>query len=220
MNAVGGVCQGLLYQGGSCKSATHVSISAEREVLATGDVVEIACQAQKSLTFDKALKRSEDLMRAGGLDDQEIASFRDLLERYNSSRMDAETFLKSLSSEERDLVKRANSYGSDLSDEVIDRFSKEGAMLREQDYRFVIDLNGDDIVELGASKTFVFPPPSTPETVMDAWDAFSQTLTGKEKLLFSGLFLPISRQSSIMKRPCANYGSLVPSLCRWRAESF
>ena len=194
MNAVGGVCQGMFYPGIRCKSAAHVSTSADKEVLATGDVVEISPQAQKSLTFDKALKRSEDLMRARGLDEQEITSFRDLLERYDSSRMDAETFLKSLSSEERDLVKRANSYGSDLTDEVIDRFSKEGAgnMLREQDYRFAIDLNGDDIVEHGAGRTFVFPPPSAPETVMDAWDAYSQTLTGEEKLLFSGLFLPIS----------------------------
>lgn len=64
-------------------------------------------------------------------------------------------------------------------------------MLREQDYRFAVDLNGDDIVEHGAAKTFVFPPPSTPESVMDAWDSYSQTLSEREIFNFSAMFLPV-----------------------------
>lgn len=131
----------------------------------------ISAEAKIALTTDQALAGSEKLMRTRGLGDEEISAFRDILAGYESSGMDAGDFLKSLSNEERDLVKRANSYGQDLTDEVIDGFSEEGAinMLREQDYRFAVDLNGDDIVESGAAKTFSFPPPSAPAKVMDAW---------------------------------------------------
>ena len=195
MNSVGG-CRSLFYTTSGYKSAVHApaATSPASRTSSAGDVVAISGDGQKTLALDKAFNRSEELMRVRGLDDEEIASFRDILSRYRSSGMDAKEFLTSLSTGERDLVKRANSYGSTLSDAVIAGFSEEGAvnMLREQDYRFAVDLNGDDIVEHGAGKTFVFPPPSAPEEVMDGWDKFSQTLTGEEKMLFSALFLPVN----------------------------
>ncbi|MBU3947794.1 MAG: hypothetical protein KJ826_06185 [Proteobacteria bacterium] len=195
MNTVSGICQAQFYAVKSYGSAARAKTSVEPvgEVPTTGDAVEISTKAQKIQTVDAALQRSEELMSVRGLDDEEIASFREILSSYESSGMNADEFLKSLSGEERNLVKLANSYGSNLTDNVIDSFSEEGAinMLREQDYRFAIDLNGDDIVEHGAGRTFVFPPPNTPDTVMDAWDTYSRSLTGAEESLFSALFLPI-----------------------------
>lgn len=163
------------------------------ETLAGCDAVEISAEAKDALLTDQALTRSEELMRTRGLNEEEIVSFRDIISRYESSGMDAGDFLKSLTGEERNLVKRSNSYGHDLTDAVINGFSEEGAIniLREQDYRFAVDLNGDDIVEKGAGKTFVFPPPSTPESVMDAWDSYSRTLSEREIFNFSSMFLPV-----------------------------
>jgi hypothetical protein len=160
---------------------------------AGADQVEISAEARSALVTDQAMARSEKMMRVRGLNDEEIASFREILSGYESSGTDAADFLKSLSSEERDLVKRANSYGSDLDNGVIDGFSEEGAinMLREQDYRFAVDLNGDDIVEHGAAKTFSFPPPSAPEGVMDAWDAYSRKLSDQDKMMFTIMFTPV-----------------------------
>jgi hypothetical protein len=160
----------------------------------SGDQVDISTEAKNALTTSKALARSEEMMRRRGLDDEEIDSFRDILSGYESSGENAGDFLKTLSSDERDLVKRANSYGLDLSNEVIDGFSKEGAinMLREQDYRFAVDLNGDDLIENGSALTFSFPPPSAPEGVMDAWDTYSQDLDGPGIMNFTSMFLPVS----------------------------
>jgi hypothetical protein len=195
INSVTDSYQSFFYAMGKGNTAKAVSSlpASTKEVSTTDDVIEISAEARKANAMEAALNRSYALMHKRGLTDEEIESFRDILNSYRSSNMEAKAFLKSLTSEERDSVKRATGYGHRLTDKEIDSFSKEGAvnMLQEQDYRFVVDLNGDDVIENGNGNLLVFPPPSAPETVKEAWDTFSQTLTEGDKLLFMGRFVSL-----------------------------
>ena len=157
------------------------------------DSVEISEEAKVAQKMAKAFKRSEDMMRLRNLSSEEIAAFREILQDYNTSGKTPSEFLKSLDKEERDLIKRANSYGHDLTDSEIDSWSVEGSknMLREQDWRFAIDLNDDGIVDHGGGKSFVFPPPNSPEEIKDSWEMMSENMTDKEKMFFTIRFAPI-----------------------------
>lgn len=156
------------------------------------DTAEISKEAKDAQTLASALKRSEKMMALRGLNRDEVAEFRDILKQYEDSGKDTKTFLKSLDFDQRDLVKRANSYGTRFTDANIDSWSKEGAanMLREQDWRFAIDINSDGIVDHGAGKSFVFPPVNSPDAVKDAWEIMSKDMTDKEAMLFTMRFLP------------------------------
>lgn len=165
----------------------------EIQSASNNDTVEISQEAVNALKTDAAIKRATSLMQKRGLSKEEIAEFRSILEQFKTSSKSPKDFLKALSVKERDLVKRANSYGRDLSDREIDSWSKEGAvnMLREQDWRFAVDSNNDNIVQHGAAKTFSFPPPNSPEIIKDAWEIMSKDMSFKEQMLFTFRFAPI-----------------------------
>lgn len=166
----------------------------EKKESAQTDSIEIsqaARHAAQEETVAKAFtERALDLLRVRNISDEDILRFQEIIHRA-SDVSDSHGFLKSLSLEERDCVKRANSYGIELSDAHIDGMSKEGArnMLVQPDARAYVDFNNDGVVDHGQGKSFIFPPPNAPEKIKDAWDKTMESLPEEERLMASAIFL-------------------------------
>ncbi len=158
------------------------------------DSLEISSSAQKAL---KLQKEEEKLLKLRGLNDEEIIKFRKICQESKNSNTPKE-FMKNLSIEDLDLLKRANSMADKITTNSIDKMSLEGAknMLVAQDNHSFLDINNDGIVDHGLAKTFVFPPPNAPSEVKDAWDNVLDSLPENEKLLASSIFLTLDLQAN------------------------
>ncbi len=194
----------LAETGDKLDEETHISFSEpipmsqnpfSDSVTLSKDVLQ---EQQDSEKMKDITDRAYKMLKLRDLSEDEINSFREILAQAENAQ-NAKGLLKSLSTKERALVKKANSYGSDLTNSHIDQMSEEGArnMLVQPDYRFAVDFNNDGIVEHGKAKTFVFPPPNAPDSVKDAWDKTMNSLNEDERLLASTIFLVMSWQENI-----------------------
>lgn len=156
--------------------------------------------AATAAQLDEALTRREyELLKLRGLTDDEVAAFRALVETAAETG-DPRGCLAGMDTAQRELVRKANSYGSDLTDERLAQMSDEGVtnLLVRQDCRAFVDYNNDGIVEHGAGMTFVFPPPNAPDAVKDAWEAtLAEMPRGYNRLLAPTLFMVLSLQANI-----------------------
>ncbi|MGD9949205.1 MAG: hypothetical protein AB7U29_12100 [Desulfobulbus sp.] len=142
--------------------------------------------------------REYSLLKIRGLSDDEINRFQSIKEQA-ANATNAKAFLLSLSTDDRVLVKEANSYGRTLRDSEIYSMTEEGArnMIVTQDERAYIDFNNDGIVDKGIGKTFSFPPPNAPEEVKDAWEQTIASLPAEERLMASSIFMLESIQANV-----------------------
>lgn len=158
------------------------------------DSVEISNEAQQLLHERNKLNdftsKAYSMLKQREISDEDINEFKGIVEEAQYAP-NAKDYLKSLSSHELDLVKRANSYAIDLSNFHINGMSEEGArnMLVQPDNRFSVDLNNDGMVEHGQAVTFQFPPPNAPSEVKEAWDKTIGSMSESEQLLASGIFM-------------------------------
>lgn len=141
---------------------------------------------------------AKDILKRRGLDDAEVLAFAEIV-RDAEDATDKKAFIKSLSVEDRDLLKRANSYGRKLTHSEIDGFSEEGAynFLVDQTKRTKVDFNNDGMVEHGQAMTFVFPPPNSPDHIKDAYDEFTKDMDMKERLKIEIYFMSQSLTANI-----------------------
>ncbi len=174
----------MSYQKGTC--AVKQTTATSNNTTSTGDSVTISEEAHQKRFTDTAL----NLLIRRDLSNEDIERFGNIIQEADSAES-AKDFLKNLSPEDIDLVKRANKYAPTLNDSHIDTMSEEGArnMLVQPDNRAFVDLNDDGIVDHGVARTFVFPPPNAPESVKDAWDETLEALPKNERLLASTIFL-------------------------------
>jgi len=142
-------------------------------------------------------KREYSLLKSRGLSDIEINDFHNIVSDAKNHN-NANEFLSNLSIEDRDLVKKANSYGRSLTDNEIGSMTEEGArnMLVNQDYRAYVDFNNDGVVDKGIGKSFSFPPPNAPEDVKNAWDKTLESLPAEDRLMASSIFMVQSLQAN------------------------
>jgi len=112
---------------------------------------------------------SARLLRARELSDTEIADFSALIQTAKQQEGSAKQFLASLSHEEKELVRKANSLADPIQTANV---SEEGAinLFRQPDSSDSVDLNNDGIVEVGIERTIQFPPANAPQWVKNAWD--------------------------------------------------
>ena len=123
---------------------------------------------------------SVNILRVRELDKQDISGFADILRQANEQNESAKDFLRSLSPDELRLVQRANSIADPIQ---IDSLSTEGAenLLSQPDGSDLVDLNNDGIIEVGAAKTFRFPPVNAPASVKAAWEKATAGLSELDK---------------------------------------
>jgi len=167
-----------------------------------GDSVSISAAGralQAAARQDEIIRgREHDLLRARGLDETEISAFRAMI--TDAAGTNPRSYIATLDSDQRELLRKANSYGSALSDSAIAAMTDEGVanLLVTQDYRTYVDYNNDGVVDHGAAKTFVFPPPNAPTAVKDAWDrTMAELPEGQSPLLACSVFLAMSLQANL-----------------------
>ena len=156
----------------------------------TADSVAISKEGQEALKQKTFSDKAYNLLLVRQIPGEDIKRFGAIIQDADSAD-NAKEFLQNLSNEDRNLVKRANSYGLNLTDSHINTMSEEGArnMLVQPDNRSYVDCNNDGIVDHGVAKSFVFPPPNAPESVKDAWDQTLEGIPENERLLASSIFL-------------------------------
>lgn len=190
INSTGYANQILAYEQASKTEAAVVADTLEQGMNVDGDSVTVSDEARQAAAQKALSDRALEMLHTRSISDEDIDRFSEIIQNADKAD-DAKAFLKSLSPEDRDLVKRANSYGIPLTNAHIDSMTEEGArnMLVQPDPRSKVDLNNDGIVESGIAKTFVFPPPNAPESVKDAWDKTLEDMPESERLLSSSIFL-------------------------------
>lgn len=114
------------------------------------------------------------------LNETEISNFVDILKQADEATNSPKSFLKSLTADELQLVKKANSLAFTIN---VDSISTEGAqnLLSQPDGSDLVDLNNDGIVEIGESKTIHFPPVNAPSHVKAAWNKATEGMNWGEK---------------------------------------
>lgn len=182
--------------------AKNSSVASETNINFGSDTVEISKEAQQAKLEMENREfygdKTYELMKVRGLSDEDIKEYSAIVTDAKSAT-DKRQFLYGLDDKQRDLVKRANSYGSRLTDSTIASFSDEGVynMLTSQKHRDYKDFNNDGIVEHGAAMTLVFPPPNAPDHVHEAYEELSKDWDLKDKLLFEGYFMNQSFSANI-----------------------
>jgi hypothetical protein len=168
---------------------------------ASSDRVEISKAAkiayEKRQQVEPFSARAYKLLKIRGASESDIDRFQTHVHEARS-HISAKEYLQSLSQTDRDLIKRSNSYGIALSSKHIETMSEEGArnLLVEPDRRAFVDYNNDGIVEHGAGKTFLFPPPNAPEEIKTLWDDVSEDMSFQEKMRFTGLFMVLNAEAN------------------------
>ncbi len=156
--------------------------------------------AANAARLDEAITQREyELLKLRGLSDAEVADFRAMVAAADETG-DPRGCIADMDAAQRELLRKANSYGSDLTDDRLAQMSDEGVanLLVRQDYRAFVDYNNDGMVEHGAGMTFVFPPPNAPAAVKDAWEAtLAEMPRGYNRLLAPTLFMVLSLQANI-----------------------
>lgn len=119
-------------------------------------------------------------LQVRSLTEDEISGFGDILRQANEQTTTSKEFLKSLSSDELQLVKKANSLAANID---VDSLSQEGAqnLLSQPDGSDLVDLNNDGIVEIGIGRTIHFPPVNAPAHVKAAWEKATEGMDWGEK---------------------------------------
>ncbi|MFC3093271.1 hypothetical protein DRW07_03495 [Alteromonas sediminis] len=123
---------------------------------------------------------SRGLLQARQLSDEEITDFATLIQQMKQSENNAKQHLNSLSPQELELLRKANS----LADPIMaSQVSEEGAMnlFRQPDNSDSVDLNNDGIVEVGVARNVQFPPANAPQWVSDAWEEATKGMTWADR---------------------------------------
>lgn len=128
------------------------------------------------------------LMHARGVTDADRQRFAEIIQDAAEvgGYDDPISYVQSLSADDQNLLIRVHSLG-DLS--AISDITVEGAVNLLLPKRDHVDLNNDAVVETGAATTFYFPPPNSPQSVKDAWEATTKDMSFQEKTLAEAQFM-------------------------------
>ena len=123
----------------------------------------------------------QQLKQVSRFSDQEIEQFSEVLYEAKQREGSAKAFLNSLSTEELNLLQRANGLAEPIQ---IGKLSTEGAqnLLVRPDSEDLVDLDNDGIIEVGLAQTFQYPPLNAPAFVKAAWQKATEGLSWSEKM--------------------------------------
>ncbi|MCF2948523.1 hypothetical protein L0668_10430 [Paraglaciecola aquimarina] len=125
------------------------------------------------ITSINLTQRSLELLHRRDVNDSEIAEFQQLLNHAQTEMADtgksSKQFLQSMDADELSLLRKVNSLAENI---YVSGLSEEGAtnLIKQPDHSDRVDLNNDGIVEVGLSRSLVFPPVNAPDFVKQAWD--------------------------------------------------
>lgn len=124
------------------------------------------------------------LLKLRGQSDQQVSDFAALLGKANDQlkqQTSAKEVLSGMSASELKLLQNSASLADPIT---VNSLSDEGArnLLAQPDKTGMVDLNNDGIVEIGAAKMLTFPPVNAPESVHNAWERATESLSEGDKM--------------------------------------
>lgn len=102
---------------------------------------------------------------------------------------DSRSFLKSLSYEDREVLKEVHSIADYIDDNKIDQMTTEGANNLLRLPHTGLDSDKDGFTDIGIGKTFMFPNSNTPAEVAEAWNKATEGMSFKDKLMAEAPFM-------------------------------
>ncbi len=134
--------------------------------------------------------KDAQLMNMRGVSSEDRQRFAEIVQNavQNSAYSDPISYIKSLSSDDVEVLRRVHSLAETSG--VTGTDTVEGAinlLLPPQDQ---VDSNNDGLVNSGRAVTFKFPPPNAPQSVKDAWDSATEGLSFEDKMMAEAVFFP------------------------------
>lgn len=122
----------------------------------------------------------------------DMEGYKTILEQFYSdpaNHDDPNAFLKNLSADGIDLLKRAQSLPGNAHIDI-DGLNTEEALNFILPHSGKVDLDNDGLVAgANGGKSFMFPPPNVSQDVKDAWADATEGMSASEQMLLSGRFL-------------------------------
>jgi hypothetical protein len=145
----------------------------------------------------------------------ETETFDDILKKKQDSQMGAKEFLNKLTPNELYQVQKINHLADRINVQGLSQEGAENLFLAPVDQYKTVDLNNDGIVEIGAAKMMIFPPPNSPESVKQAWKEASKNMTGEQKISIETNFLAKQIEKNAYRKPDGTWGIHEPGDAGW-----
>lgn len=142
-------------------------------------------------------------------------TFAEILKKKQESNTDAKEFLSKLDSKELYELQKVNHLANNINVQALSEEGAENLFLSPIDQYKTVDLNNDGIVEVGAAKMVIFPPPNAPENVKAAWKETSKTMTPEQKMRIQFQFVVEQIQKNTYMKPDGTWGTHNPNDAGW-----
>jgi hypothetical protein len=142
-------------------------------------------------------------------------TFDEILKKKDESNMDTKEFLNKLTTSELYEIQKSNHLANRINVQALSEEGAENLFLSPVDQYKTVDLNNDGIVEVGAAKMMIFPPPNSPESVKQAWKETSKNMTGEQKMSVEINFLAKQIEKNAYMKPDGTWGVHEPGDKGW-----
>ena len=169
----------------------------------------VASAGVPPLSGGKPLLAASDrmLLQRRDLSSEEARAYEHLLTEFAASQRRGEDpvdFLKTLSGEGLDLLKKAHSFPASMQVDLAGMDRESAINFVVPDSRQVV-LNNDGFTSsANGALSFRFPPVNAPQSVKDAWAEATAGLSEKDVLLFQGSFLPLMIEDNVTRDSAGN----------------
>jgi hypothetical protein len=139
--------------------------------------------------------KAADLLNRRKVSQADREAFLSILEKTSdTSPQKAISELKSLSSQEREIIRVVHGLADSIQ---VDMLDEEGAYNLLRQPGEARDLNNDSFTRVGAAWTRSFPPANAPDEVKKAWEEVTAGKSDEEKFLLQTMFWPLEAAANV-----------------------
>lgn len=109
--------------------------------------------------------------------------FLELVTQSEQAMGDAKSQLLQLDREDRAVLQKVHGLADEITDDMINGMSKEGAANLLRMRGDGLDENNDALTEVGMARLFQFPNSNTPGDVVEAWEQATAGMSAMEKMM-------------------------------------
>lgn len=122
---------------------------------------------------------AKKLMNIRGLSEDEQSKFVHILEKASSTGgySDPKHFLNSLTSSEIETIQNVHGLANGIDVQSLDNEGAFNLLVMPYDY---VDINNDGIYKIGVGKNRAFPPPSSSNGIVEAWNKAKDNINASE----------------------------------------
>lgn len=142
-------------------------------------------------------------------------TFAEILNKKRESNTDAKDFLTKLDSKELYELQKSNHLADKINVQTLSEEGAENLFLAPIDQNKTVDLNNDGIVEIGAAKMVIFPPPNASENVKAAWKETCKAMTPEQKKAIEFQFIVEQIEKNTYMKSDGTWGVHYPNDGGW-----